>query len=140
MGRVLAEPLAAQTNVVYDGPYVTGLAGSIRVPGASIRAGSTFTYQVWVTGQPAATALLPGCAGYRERLVVLNTGATVTSEDHELNCAAVPGLPSYGRLFSMQIHVPATAAPGTHVVLEWEPDAQGPYPEGVSSSPTLTIQ
>ncbi|MDX6256282.1 MAG: hypothetical protein QOJ11_2616 [Frankiales bacterium] len=103
VGRVQAEPLSAQTAVVYGGLYLTGLAGSIRVPATSVRPGSTFAYQVWVTGQPAATALLPGCAGYRERLVVLKTGTTLTTEDHELNCEAVPTLPPYGRLFSMQI-------------------------------------
>ena len=99
-----------------------------------------FSYQVWVTGAPAATALLPSCAGYRERLVVLNTGRALTTEDHELNCAAVPTLPSSGRLLSMQIHVPLALAAGTTVELEWEPDAQGRYPEGLISSPTLTVE
>jgi hypothetical protein len=142
VGRVLAEPLSAQAGAVtfYGGVYQTGLAGRIRLAATSLQPGSSFTYKVWVTGASTGTALLPGCVGYRERLVKVDTGTTLATEDHELNCAAVPQLPPSGRLFSMQIHVPAAVAAGSHLELEWEPDAQGPYPVGVSSSPTLTVK
>ncbi|MDX6227572.1 MAG: hypothetical protein QOI76_962 [Frankiales bacterium] len=138
VGRVLAEPLSAQTNTVYGGLPLTGISGSVRVSSSAIPAGSTFHYQVWVVGGHPSTLLEPGCVGYRERLIVAHTGATLWTEDHELNCAAAPTLPPYGRLFAMQIHVPATVAAGTPIYLQWESDAQ-PYPEGFATSPTLIV-
>ena len=63
----------------------------------------------------------------RERLVAAQSGTTLWTEDHELNCEAAPKLPPYGRLFAMEIDAPATLAVATQVYLEWESDAQ-PYP------------
>jgi hypothetical protein len=134
IGRIIAEPLSATPPAVYGGTYANGLSASVRLTSRTVRAGSVLTYQVWLSGPGS----LDPCVGYREKLDEWKTGLIVATEDHELNCTTA-SVPTYGRLFTMKIRVPASVPPGTLLTPIWQTDAAGGYPQSAQTADSVTV-
>jgi Protein of unknown function (DUF4232) len=134
IGRIIAEPLSAAPPAVYGGTYANGLSATVRLTSRTVRAGSVLAYEVWLSGPGS----LDPCVGYREQLDEWKTGRIVATEDHELNCTTA-SLPTYGRLFTMQIRVPASSPPGTQLTPIWQTDAGGGFPGPAETADSVTV-
>lgn len=138
LGRLLVEPLHATGPVVYSGLRHASISARLVPLLATARAGATLHYQAWLsTGGPGAYDG-PPCLGYRERLVEVRTGTVITSEYHALNCRGVASLPRSGRLFDLELRVPASVRPGDFE-LDWESDIGGDFAMGSVGVPVTVI-
>lgn len=108
-------------------------------PRLLVRPGSTLHYVVWLWNSTGSPIRLAPCLGYRESLTNLRTGGAVLTEDHLLNCAALPVIPAHTLVaYRMRFGVPATVPPGRYG-LGWETFLPGQFIGPPGSGPLVLV-